>query len=123
MNIGAHAELRDRIEAAFERRAELDAVALAALQPDIEAAISLLESGQARVAEPDGSGAWTVNPWLKKAVLLFFRTHDMQVMEGAPAPYWDKVPLRFDGYDAEAFKREGVRVVPGTVARLYTRVL
>lgn len=57
MNIGAHAELRDRIEAAFEHRAELDAVALAALQPDIEAAISLLESGQARVAEPDGSGA------------------------------------------------------------------
>lgn len=117
MNAGAHADLRDRIEAAFERRAELDAAALAALQPDIEAAIGLLESGSARVAEPDGNGGWQVNAWLKKAVLLYFRTHDMQVVEGAPAPYWDKVPLRFEGYDTDAFKREGVRVVPGTVAR------
>lgn len=117
MNAGAHAYLRDRIEAAFERRAELDSAAMAALQPDIEAAIGLLESGSARVAEPDGNGGWQVNAWLKKAVLLYFRTHDMQVMEGAPAPYWDKVPLRFEGYDTDAFKRDGVRVVPGTVAR------
>ena len=56
MNAGAHADLRDRIEAAFERRAELDAAALAALQPDIEAAIGLLESGSAlsliHISEP-----------------------------------------------------------------------
>ena len=108
--------LRSRIDAAFERRAELDAATLAALRPDVEAAIDLLESGQARVAEPTADG-WQVNEWLKKAVLLYFRTHDMQVMDGAPAPYWDKIPLRFDGYDADRFKRDGVRVVPGTVAR------
>ena len=108
--------LRSRIEAAFERRAELDADALSAVRPDVEAAIGLLESGEARVAEPVGDG-WQVNEWLKKAVLLYFRTHDMQVMDGAPAPYWDKIPLRFEGYDADRFKRDGVRVVPGTVAR------
>ena len=108
--------LRSRIEAAFERRAELDAAALNAVRPDVEAAIGLLESGEARVAEPVGDG-WQVNEWLKKAVLLYFRTHDMQVMDGAPAPYWDKIPLRFEGYDADRFKRDGVRVVPGTVAR------
>lgn len=108
--------LRSRIEAAFERRAELDAAALNAVRPDVEAAIGLLESGEARVAQPVGAG-WQVNEWLKKAVLLYFRTHDMQVMDGAPAPYWDKIPLRFEGYDADRFKRDGVRVVPGTVAR------
>jgi len=110
------AALRQRIETAFERRAELDAAALAAVRPDVEAAITLLESGAVRVAEPSADG-WHVNEWLKKAVLLYFRTHDMQVMDGAPAPYWDKIPLRFDGYDADRFKRDGVRVVPGTVAR------
>ena len=109
--------LRQRIESAFERRAELDAAALAQLQPDIESAIALLETGAARVAEPDGDSGWRVNAWLKKAVLLFFRTHEMEVMAGAPAPYWDKVPLRFEGYDADRFRRDGVRVVPGTVAR------
>ncbi|RMH91122.1 2,3,4,5-tetrahydropyridine-2,6-dicarboxylate N-succinyltransferase [Lysobacter pythonis] len=108
--------LRSRIEAAFEHRAELGADELAALHPDIEACMAGLESGAMRVAEPN-EGGWRVNEWLKKAVLLYFRTHDMRVMEGAPAPYWDKVPLRFDGYDAAAFRREGVRVVPGTVAR------
>ncbi|MDO5505113.1 MAG: 2,3,4,5-tetrahydropyridine-2,6-dicarboxylate N-succinyltransferase [Pseudoxanthomonas suwonensis] len=109
--------LRQRIEAAFERRAELDVEARAALQPDIEQAMAGLESGALRVAEPDGNGGWMVNAWLKKAVLLFFRTHDMQVMGGAPAPFWDKVPLRYAGHDAEAFRRDGVRVVPGTIAR------
>ena len=108
--------LRTRIEDAFERRAELDAAALAEVRPDVEAAINLLESGEARVAEPADDG-WQVNEWLKKAVLLYFRTHDMQVMEGAPAPFWDKIPLRFEGYDAARFKQDGVRVVPGTVAR------
>ena len=117
MNAGAHADLRDRIEAAFERRAELDAAALAALQPDIEAAIGLLESGSARVAEPDGNGGWQVNAWLKKAVLLYFRTHDMQVMEGAPAPYWDKIPMRFEDFDEAAFRNLGARVLPGAIAR------
>ena len=110
------AALRGRIETAFERRAELDAAALAALHPDVEAAIDLLESGRARVAEP-ADGGWQVNEWLKKAVLLYFRTHEMQVMAGAPAPYWDKIPLRFEGYGSDAFRRDGVRVVPGTVAR------
>lgn len=110
-------ELQQRIDTAFERRAELTPEQLTGLQPDIESAMQGLESGALRVAEPDGNGGWKVNQWLKKAVLLFFRTHDMQVMGGAPAPYWDKVPLRYEGFDAEAFKRDGVRVVPGTVAR------
>ena len=109
-------DLRQRIEHAFERRADLNSDDITALHPDIEACMQGLESGAMRVAEPAGAG-WHVNEWLKKAVLLYFRTHDMQVMAGAPAPYWDKVGLRFAGYDAEAFKREGVRVVPGTVAR------
>ena len=112
----ADTALRSRIETAFERRADMDAEALSAVRPDVEAAINLLESGEARVAEPVADG-WQVNEWLKKTVLLYFRTHDMQVMEGAPAPYWDKIPLRFDGYDADRFKQDGVRVVPGTVAR------
>lgn len=108
--------LRQRIEAAFERRAELSADELAALIPDIDACMAGLESGALRVAEPV-DGRWQVNEWLKKAVLLYFRTHEMAVMPASPAPYWDKVAMRFAGFDAEDFRREGVRVVPGAIAR------
>ena len=76
-----------------------------------------LERGEFRVAEPDGKGGWTVNEWLKKAVLLYFRTQPMQLVEAEPAPFWDKVPARFAGFDEAKFRKLGVRVVPGAIAR------
>lgn len=109
-------ELQNRIESAFEGRATLNEQSIDALKPDLYHVIALLESGQARVAEPTADG-WHVNEWLKKAVLLYFRCHDMDVMGDVTNPFWDKVPLRFENYDAEDFKRLGARVVPGTVAR------
>ncbi|MFY8060934.1 MAG: 2,3,4,5-tetrahydropyridine-2,6-dicarboxylate N-succinyltransferase, partial [Arenimonas sp.] len=109
-------ELQARIEHAFDNRAALDAAAIDALKPDLYHVIALLESGDARVAEPQ-EGGWKVNEWLKKAVLLYFRCHDMDVMGEPGNPFWDKVPLRFENYDAEDFRRHGARVVPGTVAR------
>ena len=111
------AQLRNELEAAFEARATLDAVAIERLRPRVERAMSLLESGEARVAEP-GEGGWTVNQWLKKAVLLYFRCNDMRLMEsGSPGPYWDKVPTRFEGFAEEDFRALGSRVVPGAVVR------
>ncbi len=110
--------LRSLIEDAFERRAELTAGALESeVAPAVERVIAGLEAGTLRVAEPDGDGRWQVNEWLKKAVLLYFRTQAMAVVDGGPAPYWDKIPARFEGFDAAAFKALGVRVVPGAVAR------
>jgi 2,3,4,5-tetrahydropyridine-2,6-dicarboxylate N-succinyltransferase len=109
--------LRPFIEDAFERRASLTNEEIhSAVKPAVEQVMSLLESGQARVAEPIASG-WQVNEWLKKAVLLYFRCNDMQVMPGAPGPYFDKVPTRFEGFDDAAFRALGVRVVPGAVVR------
>lgn len=109
--------LRPFIEDAFERRASLGNEEInSAVKPAVEQVMSLLESGQARVAEPTAAG-WQVNEWLKKAVLLYFRCNDMQVMGGAPGPYFDKVPTRFEGFDDAAFRALGVRVVPGAVVR------
>ena len=109
--------LRPFIEDAFERRGSLTNEEInSAVKPAVEQVMSLLESGQARVAEPIASG-WQVNEWLKKAVLLYFRCNDMQVMGGAPGPYFDKVPTRFEGFDDAAFRALGVRVVPGAVVR------
>ncbi len=109
--------LRPFIEDAFERRATLSSEEiLGSVKPAVETVMSLLESGQARVAEPV-QNIWQVNEWLKKAVLLYFRCNDMQVMPGTPGPYFDKVPTRFEGFDDAAFRAMGARVVPGAVVR------
>jgi 2,3,4,5-tetrahydropyridine-2-carboxylate N-succinyltransferase len=110
--------LENLIDSAWERRADLQTDEIeASLRPAIEQALSLLESGARRVAEPDGQGVWQVNQWLKKAVLLYFRINANRLMGAAPAPYFDKVPLRFEGFDAAAFRELGARAVPGAVVR------
>jgi 2,3,4,5-tetrahydropyridine-2-carboxylate N-succinyltransferase len=86
-------------------------------RPTVERVVEGLESGEFRVAEPDGDGGWLVNEWLKKAVLLYFRTQEMELLEADPAPFWDKVPMRFAGFDESQFRKLGARVVPGAVVR------
>ena len=76
-------EIEQAIEAAWERR-ETITPADAGLRETVDRAIELLDSGEVRVAEPDGAGGWKVNQWLKKAVLLNFRLNDNKLIEGAP---------------------------------------
>jgi 2,3,4,5-tetrahydropyridine-2-carboxylate N-succinyltransferase len=85
----------------------------------VETALDLLDRGEARVAERGGNGAWTVNQWLKKAVLLSFRLTDNAPVPGAAgnSTWWDKVPTKFEGWDAARFKEAGFRAVPGCVVR------
>jgi 2,3,4,5-tetrahydropyridine-2-carboxylate N-succinyltransferase len=111
-------ELRFLLDSAWERRATLTPEELeGSTRPAVERAIAGLEKGHLRVAEPDGEGGWRVNEWLKKAVLLYFRTQDMELVEGYPAPFWDKVPARFATFDEADFRKLGARVVPGAVVR------
>ena len=110
--------LESTIEAAWESR---DAVTPGSgeVRDAVEAALELLDSGAARVAEPDEQGNWQVNQWLKKAVLMSFRLTDNAVMEFAAggAPAFDKVPSKFAGWGANRFREAGFRVVPGAVVR------
>lgn len=110
--------LMTAIEAAWEIRAEITPAStdIAAVVDEV---LGLLDSGAVRVAEPDGNGGWRVNQWLKKAVLLSFRLNDNAVVDGgaASAPAYDKVPLKFAGWDETRFRDGGFRVVPGAVVR------
>jgi 2,3,4,5-tetrahydropyridine-2-carboxylate N-succinyltransferase len=111
-------ELRFMVDSAWERRTMLTPEEMeGSTRPTVERVIDGLESGEFRVAEPDGKGGWAVNEWLKKAVLLYFRTQEMELIEADPAPFWDKVPARFAGFDESQFRRLGARVVPGAIAR------
>ncbi|MBV7266188.1 2,3,4,5-tetrahydropyridine-2,6-dicarboxylate N-succinyltransferase [Erythrobacter ani] len=105
------------IETAWENRA--DVTPGSEVRHPVAEALAMLDSGEARVAEPDGNGGWRVNQWLKKAVLLSFRLKDNRVVEGGSAgdPAFDKVPTKFAGWGDNRFREAGFRVVPGAVVR------
>jgi 2,3,4,5-tetrahydropyridine-2-carboxylate N-succinyltransferase len=82
----------------------------------VQHAVSMLDSGEARVAEKI-DGDWHVNQWLKKAVLLSFRLADNVVIPGSYSRFYDKVPMKYADYTAEQFAQDGVRVVPDAIVR------
>ncbi len=112
------AELQQTIEAAWEARDTISTETKGKVRKAVEEALDLLDKGKARVAEKT-SGQWVVNQWLKKAVLLSFRLNEMDLIKGGPAGsyYWDKVPLKFDGWEKSDFKKAGFRTVPGAIVR------
>ena len=107
--------LIDTINDGFERRESL-ASDETDLRAAIEEALTMLDSGQLRVAEKIDH-EWQVNQWLKQAVLLSFRLADNHVVAGAHSNFFDKVPLKYAGYDEQRFLEAGVRVVPDAIVR------
>jgi 2,3,4,5-tetrahydropyridine-2-carboxylate N-succinyltransferase len=112
-------ELQTTIDAAWEERAGIGPDTKGEVRVAVDRALAMLDAGIARVAEPDGSGGWRVNQWLKKAVLLSFRLNDMAEIAGGPgaANWWDKVPSKFSAWGEAEFRAAGFRAVPGSIVR------
>jgi 2,3,4,5-tetrahydropyridine-2,6-dicarboxylate N-succinyltransferase len=110
-------ELHALIEAAFEKRAEITPRNISQeLLDAIETSIDLLDGGKLRVAEKR-NGEWLVHQWLKKAVLLYFRARENDVIDAGYSRFYDKVPLKYAEYSAAQFRNDGTRVVPHAVVR------
>ena len=111
-------DLQSIIDPAWEERANVSLTTTGAVRDAVNAALALLDSGKARVAEPTADG-WQVNQWLKKAVLLSFRLNDNVLIENGPGGgfWWDKVPSKFAGWGEAEFRAAGFRAVPGALAR------
>ena len=111
--------LAAKIEQLWEQRDTLSVDAPEDTKAAVNAAIALLDSGQARVAERGADGEWTVNQWLKKAVVMSFRLTPNQIISGGVngGPWFDKVPSKFDGWSNEDFKAAGFRAVPPAAVR------
>jgi len=112
-------KLAATIDAAFEKRDGIGLKTRGPVRKAVDTALTLLDSGEARVAEKQTDGSWTVNQWLKKAVLLSFRLNDMGVIAGGPgkAVWWDKVDSKMKSWTAAKFRKAGFRAVPGAVVR------
>lgn len=103
-------ELETRINHWFDQISEMNPDNVEARR-DVELVITKLDDGQLRVAEIDATGDVVVHEWLKKAILLLFRLHNMEKIEVGPFEYFDKLELKTD------YERRGVRVLPGASAR------
>jgi 2,3,4,5-tetrahydropyridine-2-carboxylate N-succinyltransferase len=115
------ADLALEIEAAWDARDGIGPDTRGPARTAVEEALSLLDSGKLRVAEKAEDG-WFTHQWLKKAVLLSFRLNPNTVMRagtlgGGVGPWWDKVPNKFDGWEAPQFEDAGFRAVPGAIVR------
>jgi len=114
----SHDALQATIEAAFDNRDEINTSTTGEVRDAVNAALDLMDKGEARVADKS-SGEWVVNQWLKKAVLLSFRLNDMALISGGPdgASWWDKVDSKFLGWKEDDFRNAGFRAVPNCVVR------
>lgn len=121
------AQLESVIETAWEDRASVSAETRGETREAVEAALALLDSGEARVATRGGDGVWTTHQWLKKAVLLSFRLNDNGLMRAgdrsvasdAPGvgPWWDKVPNKFGDWAGADYQAAAFRATPGSIVR------
>ncbi|HJO68796.1 MAG TPA: 2,3,4,5-tetrahydropyridine-2,6-dicarboxylate N-succinyltransferase [Rhodospirillales bacterium] len=113
-----HQDLPSVIDAAWETREVIGTGTTGQVRDAVETALALLDKGEARVAEKV-DGAWQVNQWLKKAVLLSFRLNDMAPIAGGPgrSGWYDKVASKFDGWDEARFRAAGFRAVPNCTVR------
>jgi len=113
------AGMQSVIESAWEDAASISPDTKGEVRDAVEEALNALDTGAMRVAEKV-DGRWRVNQWLKMAVLLSFRLNDMTTIDGGPggkAPWWDKVPSKFHGWDAERYREAGFRAVPNCTVR------
>ncbi|HEX5634897.1 MAG TPA: 2,3,4,5-tetrahydropyridine-2,6-dicarboxylate N-succinyltransferase [Gemmatimonadales bacterium] len=106
------------IELAWDNRAALAPENSPEIREAVEHVIDELNAGRLRVAERQGVGQWTVNQWVKKAVLLSFRLSENQVMQAGELAFYDKVRAKFTSdHTEEELRASGVRIVPPAVAR------
>jgi 2,3,4,5-tetrahydropyridine-2-carboxylate N-succinyltransferase len=117
MNPAAQHPLESVVEEAFERRSEISPSTVdPALTQALDEILQELNAGRLRVADKR-DGTWVTHQWIKKAVLLYFRTHDNRLMPSGSGAWFDKVPLRFTGYTEAQFREDGFRVVPPATVR------
>ncbi len=115
----SYAALETAIEAAWEARDGISPATRGETREAIEAVLEALDKGALRVAERQADGAWHVNQWAKKAVLLSFRLTDMYEISGGNggSNWWDKVPSKFQGWTEADWRAAGFRAVPGSIVR------
>lgn len=110
-------KLQSIIEEAFEQRLELNPETInSAIKNAVDEVIRLIDRGELRIAQKI-AGEWVTHKWLKKAVLLYFRINNNQIISGGFTAFYDKVPLKYQKHNEKALEDSRVRIVPPATIR------
>ena len=109
-------EFEKIINTAWNNRQKIDSKSDQSIIDAIKKTIELVDKGKIRVAEKKDN-KWIVHQWIKKAIILSFRTNEMQTLTGPYATWWDKVKGKTAGWGREEHKKAGFRMVPNGVVR------
>jgi 2,3,4,5-tetrahydropyridine-2-carboxylate N-succinyltransferase len=106
------------IEKAFDDIENINSSSSVGIINAIESTIEDIDKGKIRVAEKI-NGEWTINQWIKKSILLYFRINDMKLISGSSGNtyWWDKIESKFHQWDKKQFIEAGFRAVPGSIVR------
>ena len=104
------------INEAFDVKEKINANSDKSIIEAIKETIELTDQGKIRVAEKK-DGAWIVNQWVKKAILLSFKINKMEMLRGPYTTWYDKVPGKSVNWKEDDWKKAGYRHVPNGVVR------
>jgi 2,3,4,5-tetrahydropyridine-2-carboxylate N-succinyltransferase len=104
------------INEAWENRSSINENSDKKILDTINETISMVDKGKLRVAEKKGKD-WIVHQWIKKAILLSFKTNKMEALAGPYATWWDKVKGKTAGWTEADHKKTNFRMVPNGVVR------
>ncbi|XBC44570.1 MAG: 2,3,4,5-tetrahydropyridine-2,6-dicarboxylate N-succinyltransferase [Buchnera aphidicola (Schlechtendalia peitan)] len=77
----------------------------------INQVIAMLDQGILRVSEKIND-CWYTHQWIKKAILLYFRTQKNNILKNNEMRYYDKIQLKYSKYQAQHFSKDEIRVIP-----------
>ena len=113
---------QETIEKLWDQKDQINFIKDQDYQKAVLNVLDKLDKGELRVCEKI-EDKWEVHQWLKKAILLSFRIQDMELINGGPSivggntSWWDKVPSKFQNWEATDFQAAGFRAVPNCVVR------
>ena len=109
-------ELEKIINKAFDDKQNINEKSNTEILKAINQTIELTDKGELRVAEKK-NGNWIVNQWVKKAILLSFRTSPMTMSKGPYTTWYDKIPGKSVTWNESDWKKASYRHVPNGVVR------
>jgi len=112
-------EFEKIINTAWDNKDSINGQSDKSILDAINQTIELVDKGELRVAKKNGN-EWTVNQWVKKAIVLSFRTHEMDSLSGPYSSWYDKSHLlkgKTSGWTKEDHIKAGFRMVPNSPVR------
>ncbi len=107
------------INDAWEKKDQINKDSDKSIIDTINQIIDDLDQGKVRVAEKI-KGQWQTHQYVKKAVMLSFRIHEMEVLSGPYSSWYDKAHLikgKTANYKKNDFEKAGFRMVPNSPVR------